>query len=75
MFQAGCRLERHQNKSIELTEEPEDEAKLSSVKTKDRGRDKLPGAGPEEEKRGQSFTYASHHSLAEASITFNLEVL
>lgn len=59
MFQGGCRLETHQNKSIELTEESEDGVELASVKTKDRGKDWLPGAWPEEEKQRQSFTRAS----------------
>lgn len=52
MFQGSCRLERHDNKSTELAEESEDGVELSSVKTKDRGKDRLPGAWPEEENQG-----------------------
>lgn len=41
MPQSGCRLWRHQNKSIELTEEPESGVELSSVKTKDRTQEEI----------------------------------
>lgn len=74
MPQSGCRLWGRQNKSIELTEDPESGVELSSVKTKDTGGDQLPGSMTRREKSGTFFHPCPQPSLPESGGTFSLEV-